>query len=114
MKGFLFALPVIMSGVLSGSFISFMLSRYLFKDSVRNQISQISWMAQNFNAIDELLINQGVTIVSLLRLTFAPFGVVNYVLGCTSISLFSFMTGTCIYSFNCSMQIFIGCSFFSV
>jgi uncharacterized membrane protein YdjX (TVP38/TMEM64 family) len=103
-----------MSGILSGSLISFTLSRYLFKDSVRNQINSVTWMAQNFNAIDELLINQGITIVSLIRLTFAPFGVVNYVLGCTSISLFSFMGGTCMYTFNCGMQIFIGCSFYSI
>ena len=71
-------------------------------------------MAKNFKAIDELLITQGITIVSLIRLTFAPFGVVNYVLGCTNISLFSFMMGTCFYIFNCSMQVFIGCSFYSI
>lgn len=52
--------------------------------------------------------------LGLLRLTFAPFGLTNYVAGVTSISACKFLLGTCFYAFNCSMQIFIGCSFYGM
>lgn len=52
--------------------------------------------------------------MALLRLTFAPFGISNYILGVTSISLTDYMLGTCSYALNCGLQIFIGCSFYSI
>lgn len=58
--------------------------------------------------------SEGKTVVALLRLTFAPFGVSNYILGVTSISLTDYMIGTCSYALNCALQIFIGCSFYSI
>lgn len=38
LKGFFFTVPVSMTGVLTGSMMSFWLSRYLFQDIVRAQI----------------------------------------------------------------------------
>ena len=38
LKGFLFSVPVCMSGVMIGSMLSFWLSRYLFQDLIRAQI----------------------------------------------------------------------------
>jgi len=61
-----------------------------------------------------LLSTQGTVIVALLRLTFAPYGISSYVLGVTGLSLVDFLTGTCAYAVNCSMQIFIGCSLFKM
>lgn len=61
-----------------------------------------------------MLASEGITVVALLRLTFAPFGISNYILGVTSISLTQYMLGTCSYVLNCSLQVFIGCSFYSI
>jgi uncharacterized membrane protein YdjX (TVP38/TMEM64 family) len=58
------------------------------------------WFGQNFKAFDELLITQGTLFVALLRLTFAPFGVSNYVLGITSLTPCQFVTGSLSYIFN--------------
>lgn len=112
MRGFMFTIPVSMTGVLMGSLISFSLSRYLFRQMVTQQIEQSPWIFRNFKAIDSLLASEGITVVALLRLTFAPFGISNYILGVTSISLYQFMIGTCSYVLNCSLQVFIGCSFY--
>ena len=71
-------------------------------------------MSRNFRAIDELLKEEGALVLGLLRLTFAPFGLTNYVAGVTSISAFNFLLGTCFYIFNSSMQIFIGCSLYGM
>lgn len=114
MKGFLFTIPVSMSGILTGSLISFSLSRYLFKELVTQQIEQSPWVFRNFKAIDALLASEGITVVALLRLTFAPFGISNYILGVTSISVTDYLIGTCSYILNCSLQVFIGCSFYSI
>lgn len=102
-RGFFFTIPVSMSGVLTGSLISFALSRYLFKQMVTRQIEQSPWVFRNFKAIDSLLASEGITVVALLRLTFAPFGISNYILGVTSISLTHYMLGTCSYVLNCSL-----------
>ena len=113
-KGFLFTIPISMSGVLIGSLLSFSLSRYLFKQMVTNQIQQSPWIFSNFKAIDSLLQTEGITVVALLRLTFAPFGISNYILGVTSLSLTHFLVGTSSYAVNCALQVFIGCSFYSI
>lgn len=102
-KGFLFTIPISMSGVLTGSLISFSLSRYLFRSMVTQQIEQSPWIFRNFKAIDSLLQSEGKSVVALLRLTFAPFGISNYILGVTSISLADFMIGTCSYALNCAL-----------
>jgi uncharacterized membrane protein YdjX (TVP38/TMEM64 family) len=58
--------------------------------------------------------SEGITVVALLRLTFAPFGITNYILGVTSISVTDFLLGTLSYVLNCGLQVFIGCSFYSI
>ena len=52
------------------------------------------WVQRNFTAIDEVLVVSGITMVALLRLTFAPFAVSCYVLGVTSIGLIDYLNGT--------------------
>lgn len=71
-------------------------------------------MRKNFRAIDELLKEEGIVVVALCRLTFLPFGLFNYVMGVTSIEVWDFVLGTLCYGFNFSMQVFIGCSFYSI
>ena len=52
--------------------------------------------------------------MALVRVTFAPFGVTSYLLGVTSISVGQFLIGTSGYIINVVMQVFIGCSLFSM
>jgi uncharacterized membrane protein YdjX (TVP38/TMEM64 family) len=60
--------------------------------------------------IDQIIADEGMATVGLMRLTFAPFGVTSYVFGVTSISLRDYMLGNMTYIFNCCTQCFIGCS----
>ena len=52
--------------------------------------------------------------VALLRLTFAPFSASCYILGVTSIGLFDYLIGTLSYGLNEAMQVFIGCSLYTM
>mmetsp|Transcript_8516 Transcript_8516/g.14350 ORF Transcript_8516/g.14350 Transcript_8516/m.14350 type:complete len:220 (+) Transcript_8516:223-882(+) len=114
-KGFIFTVPIVLVGCLLGAALAFLLSRHLFKNFVKKQIENSGeWINRNFRAIDELLVAQGITIVALIRLTFAPFGITSYVLGVTSIPLVDFAIGTLAYIFNAAMQVFIGCSLFGM
>ena len=61
-----------------------------------------------------MLASEGITVVALLRLTFAPFGVSNYILGVTSIALSDFLIGTCSYVLNCALQVLLGCIFYLI
>lgn len=113
-KGFFFTVPVILLGCTIGACCAFLLSRYLFKEQIQKQIQNSEWLSRNFRAIDELLLVQGITIVALLRLTFAPYAVCAYILGVTSIGLFEFIVGSLSYAMNEAMQVLIGCSLYSV
>ena len=61
-----------------------------------------------------MLLVQGITIVALLRLTFAPYAICAYILGVTSVGLFDFIIGSLSYALNEAMQVLIGCSLYSV
>ena len=103
-----------MLGVMCGAICAFLLSRHLFKDQIKKQIAKNEWLSRNFKAIDEVLLVSGITIVALLRLTFAPFAVSCYVLGVTSIALFDYIIGSLSYVLNEAMQVFIGCSLYTM
>jgi len=51
--------------------------------------------------IDEIITTEGVKVIGLMRLTFAPFGITSYVMGVTSISLTDYMLGNASYIINC-------------
>ena len=102
-KGFLFTVPIVEAGCLCGALSAFLLSRYLFKSFIKEQISHSEWLSSNFRAIDELLVTQGAQIVALVRVTFAPFGLTSYLLGVTSISIWQFIIGTSSYLVNVLM-----------
>lgn len=53
--------------------------------------------------IDDIITTEGVLIVALIRLTFAPFGITSYVMGVSSISLCDYIVGNLSYIFmTCS------------
>jgi len=93
--------------------LSFLLSRYMFKEFINNQIKSNGWLYDNFRLIDEIIVEEGFKVVGLVRLTFAPFGVTSYIMGVTGISLFDYMLGNATYVFNCCTQCYIGCSLFT-
>lgn len=63
--------------------------------------------------INAVLKDEGIKITSLVRLTFAPFGITSYIMGVSSISLSDYMLGNASYIINCCSQCFIGCSLFT-
>jgi uncharacterized membrane protein YdjX (TVP38/TMEM64 family) len=99
--GFLYSVPIVYVGTLLGALLSFLLSRYLFRDFIKRQINQSGWLADNFKLIDEIITEEGFKVIGLVRLTFAPFGVTSYVMGVTSISIGDYMLGNATYIFNC-------------
>lgn len=92
--------------------MAFLISRYLFKDLIKEQISHSQWLMDNFNIIDDILKTEGTMIVALLRMTFAPFGITSYIMGVSSIHFCDFMLGNCAYILMICAQCFIGCSLY--
>ena len=101
--GLLFSTIAVFVGAASGSIISFLLGRYLFRNCVIN----ISKQYQVFGAVDSALEIQGLKIMILLRLSpLIPFNAINYILGVTSVPLrdyalacFAMLPGTILYTF---------------
>lgn len=63
--------------------------------------------------MNEIITTEGIKIVALLRLTFAPFGVTSYIFGVSDISLTDYMLGNLSYIINSCSQSFIGCSLYT-
>lgn len=90
-------------GASGGAVGSFLLGRYLFRDSV----GILSKRYSVFEALDKALAEKGLRIMVLLRLSpIIPFNVINYVAGVTAISfwsyvlaLFAIIPGTVLYVF---------------
>ena len=71
-------------------------------------------MNRNFNAINLLLQKKGVLSAALLRLTLTPYGIASHIMGVTSIRTVDYFVGTCAYGMVLIMQVFLGCSIYSV
>merc|ERR1719506_1251251 len=53
--GLLFSIPIIYVGCLCGAMISFLLSRYLFRDFIQQQIQGSAWLSFNFKIMNEII-----------------------------------------------------------
>ena len=62
--------------------------------------------------MNEIVSTDGLKIVALIRLTFAPFGITSYIFGVSDINLCDYLLGNMTYIFNCTAQCFIGCSLY--
>lgn len=111
--GLLFSIPIIYIGCLSGAMVSFLLSRYLFRDFIKQQIQGSAWLDFNFRIMNEIITTEGIKIVALIRLTFAPFGISSYIFGVSDISFTDYMLGNLSYIINSCTQSFIGCSLYT-
>lgn len=63
--------------------------------------------------IDDIITTEGVLIVALIRLTFAPFGITSYIMGVSSISLCDYIVGNLSYIFMTCSQCYVGCSLYN-
>lgn len=95
----------ISTGILIGSLISLLVSRYLFYNFVKKNILTYH---RNFIAIDAVIAEEGWRTVFLLRLTPFPFGVVSYLLGITSVKLKDYFIGTLSVILHVIVWIYIG------
>lgn len=111
--GFLVAVPIIYTGSMLGAMCAFLVSRYLLRDFINDQIKTNQWLFSNFKMIDEIVSTEGTKIVGLTRLTFAPFGITSYIFGVTDVPLSSYMLGNLSYIVNTCLHSFIGCSLYS-
>lgn len=103
-------MPIIFTGVVIGEYMAFFLSRYLFKDFIKEQINSSEWMSHQFSIVDEIIKEEGRLFVFLIKLAFTPVGLFSYVMGVSSISFVDFALGHISYLFwSCSLC-FIGCS----
>jgi uncharacterized membrane protein YdjX (TVP38/TMEM64 family) len=90
-------------GASSGAIASFLLGRYIFRESV----GKLSKKYTAVEALDKALVEKGFRIMVLLRLSpIIPFNVINYVAGVTAIpfwsyvlALFAIIPGTILYVF---------------
>mmetsp|Transcript_43471 Transcript_43471/g.105381 ORF Transcript_43471/g.105381 Transcript_43471/m.105381 type:complete len:397 (+) Transcript_43471:275-1465(+) len=90
-------------GASAGAIVSFLLGRYLLRDSV----STLSMKYSIFQALDNALETKGLRIMVLLRLSpIIPFNAINYIAGVSALkfmsyfwSLFAIIPGTVLYVF---------------
>ncbi|KAI8360464.1 snare associated Golgi protein-domain-containing protein [Mortierella sp. GBAus27b] len=93
--GFLFkplplALAIVLLGDVFGAIGTFLFGRFLFYDWVKGMMSK----HPKFNALDEVIREDGWKIVVMLRLTPIPFNLITYFFSVTSISLFTLVWAT--------------------
>ncbi|KAF9366904.1 hypothetical protein BGX34_000022 [Mortierella sp. NVP85] len=85
-----FALAIVLLGDVFGAVGTFLFGRYLFYDWVKGMMSK----HPKFNALEEVIREDGWKIVVMLRLTPIPFNLITYFFSVTSISLFTLVWAT--------------------
>ncbi|KAF9918991.1 hypothetical protein BX616_003241 [Lobosporangium transversale] len=91
-KPFPLALFIILMGDVFATVWSFIFGRYVFYDWVKDLMSR----HPKFNALDEVIKDDGWKIVVMLRLTPVPFSLITYFFSITSIRLWTVVWATCV------------------
>ncbi|KAF9109683.1 hypothetical protein BGX27_007334 [Mortierella sp. AM989] len=91
-KPFPLALLVVLLGDIFAAILAFIFGRYVFYDWVKSMMSK----HPKFNALDQVIKDDGWKIVVMLRLTPIPFNLITYFFSITSIQLFTVVWATCI------------------
>ncbi|KAF9098912.1 hypothetical protein BGX23_004726 [Mortierella sp. AD031] len=91
-KPFPLALLIVLAGDVVASVASFIFGRYVFYDWVKSMMSK----HPKFNALDQVIQDDGWKIVVMLRLTPIPFSLITYFFSITSIRLWTVVWATCI------------------
>ncbi|KAG0214307.1 hypothetical protein BGX28_002415 [Mortierella sp. GBA30] len=91
-KPFPLALLIVLLGDIFAAVGSFIFGRYVFYDWVKSVMSK----HPKFNALDQVIKDDGWKIVVMLRLTPIPFNLITYFFSITSIRLWTVVWATCI------------------
>ncbi|KAG0271630.1 hypothetical protein BGZ95_000519 [Linnemannia exigua] len=91
-KPFPLALLIVLLGDVFAAVGSFIFGRYVFYDWVKGMVSK----HPKFNALDQVIQDDGWKIVVMLRLTPLPFSLITYFFSITSIRLWTVVWATCI------------------
>ncbi|KAK3816184.1 MAG: snare associated Golgi protein-domain-containing protein [Benniella sp.] len=91
-KPFPLALLIVLLGDVVASAWAFIFGRYVFHEWVKSTMSK----HPKFNALDEVIKDDGWKIVVMLRLTPIPFNLITYFFSITSIRLWTVVWATCI------------------
>ncbi|KAF9922069.1 hypothetical protein FBU30_007843 [Linnemannia zychae] len=91
-KPFPLALLIVLMGDVVAAVGSFIFGRYVFYDWVKNMMAK----HPKFNALDEVIKDDGWKIVVMLRLTPIPFSLITYFFSITSIRLWTVVWATCV------------------
>ncbi|KAF9905844.1 hypothetical protein EC991_001249 [Linnemannia zychae] len=91
-KPFPLALLIVLLGDVFAAVGSFIFGRYVFYDWVKGMVSK----HPKFNALDQVIQDDGWKIVVMLRLTPLPFSLITYFFSITSIQLWTVVWATCI------------------
>lgn len=86
--GIAWGFALVWTGTLVGATLAFLLTRHLFRDSLKKRLARKA----AFGAVNKALQKEGWQVVALLRLTPIPFQ--NYLLGLTKVKLRNFALGT--------------------
>ncbi|KAI8595451.1 snare associated Golgi protein-domain-containing protein [Dissophora ornata] len=91
-KPFPLALAIVLLGDIFAAASSFVFGRYVFYDWVKGMMSK----HPKFNALDQVIQDDGWKIVVMLRLTPIPFSLITYFFSITSIRLITVVWATCV------------------
>ncbi|KAG0268128.1 hypothetical protein DFQ27_007471 [Actinomortierella ambigua] len=91
-KPFPLALGIVLVGDVFAAVGSFVFGRYIFYDWVKGMMSR----HPKFNALDQVIKDDGWKIVVMLRLTPIPFNLITYFFSITSIQLWTVVWATCV------------------
>eukprot|EP00884_Botryococcus_braunii_P005821 jgi/Botrbrau1/1523/Bobra.0107s0011.1 len=91
--GLAFGALVVWLGASSGAALAFLLGRFLFREKVAKIVHQ----SDTWHGVDIALQEEGWKLMLLLRLSpVVPFSLLNYGLGVTPVSFFSYVLTTCV------------------
>lgn len=96
------------------AYIILLLSRYMFHDQVQAYITTHKWLKRNFSAINELMVEKGTLIVTLIRVAPGPFGGISYLIGVTDIKAKDYVIGNFGYIARIVPRVYMGCLMYNI
>ena len=95
-----------------GAISAFFVSRYFIKGWVIRKFKSRKWFKKNFDALNAIITERGITAVFLIRLSILPFGPMSYFLGVTNIKLYQYVLGSFGMIFHIIQGTFFGSKLF--
>jgi uncharacterized membrane protein YdjX (TVP38/TMEM64 family) len=105
LTAYLGALLLISCSVLVGGLITFLLSRYWLRRSIKRSLLRNH---KSFLAVDSVLTQSGWKTIFLIRLTPLPFSIGSYLLGVTKVKVADFLIGSSTIVMHIALWLYIG------